>query len=303
MNTKGIIKAMLGIRTKEGLNTRSFIRSWRKRLGPLVFKEKFSPDDIVKAMKNAGMHRGSTIFVQSSWSEFYNCTGTPNDVIDAILEELGPEGTLCMACMPKQHTGEPFNVATAPTTAGWLAECFRRYPGVKRSVNERHSVCGIGKNADFLLSEHHLGETPWDEKSPFFKLTEVGGLVFGLGLGKYWIGTVAHCIDSLLKDQIPYYTDLWDKEKTRYEYIDYDGTQKSYFQYSMPETGRHKRFTSFFKSKYIVKKYLHNHYQQISNLQISCFEAKEVVDVLLELGRKGIDIYLLPSKRGYKFEK
>jgi hypothetical protein len=91
-------------------------------------------------------------------------------------------------------------------------------------------------------------------------------------------------------------------EPTRYEYIDYDGQLKSYYNYSMPETGPKIRITSYFKTRHIAKKYLHSHYQQVSNLQISCFEAKEVIDVLTTLGRKGINTNLLPLKWGYKFE-
>ena len=299
---KSIIKRLLGITNKEGLNTRAFIRCWHRRLGPFFYKRKYTPDEVISAMRRAGMKKGSTILVQSSWGEFYNCIGSPVDLIDKILKELGPEGTLCMSCMPDVKSGQIFNVATTRTKAGYLAECFRNYPGVKRSINERHSVCAIGKNADFLLSEHHLGETPWDKKSPYYRLAQVDGLVFGLGLGRYWIGTIAHCVESILKTEISYYSDMWDKQKSRYDYIDYDGKKKFYYNFSMPESGRHMRFTSYFKSRRIVKKYLHNHYQQVSNLQISCFEAEEVIRVLTGLGKKGIDIYLLPSKRGYSFE-
>ena len=101
---------------------------------------------------------------------------------------------------------------------------------------------------------------------------------------------------------VQYFTDLWDAEPTRYDYIDYDGRQKHYYNYSMPESGPKMRIPSYFKQRRIARKYLHRHYQQVSNLQICCFEAKEVVDVLTTLGRKGITTNLLPLTRGYKFE-
>lgn len=303
MNTKAIIKACLGINKKEGLNMRALIRSWHRRLGPIFYKQKYCAHDVVLAMERAGMKKGSSILIQSSWSEFYNCTNTPNELINEILHFLGPEGTLCMACMPYIKDNEPFDLVNAKTTAGYFAECFRKVPGVKRSINTRHSVCAIGKNADYLLSEHHLGETAWDEKSPYYKLSLIDGLVFGFGLGSHWMGTIAHCPESLLKDKVPYYTDLWDKEMTEYRYIDYDGIEKSYKNYSMPESGPKMRLTSYFKQRWIIEKYLHSHYQHVSNLQISCFEAKEVVTVLTDLARKGINICLTPSKKGYEFEK
>ncbi len=303
MNKKKIIKALLGINQKEGLSMRAFIRCWHRRLGPYFYKKKFSPADVVAAMERAGMKRGSTVMIQSSWGEFYNCTGTPDELIKEILKALGEEGTLCMACMPRVGKDEVFDVRNSPSTAGYLSECFRKYPGVKRSINERHSVCGIGPNADYLLNEHHLGETAWDEKSPYYKFSKVNALMFGFGLGPYWLGTIAHCVDSLLKDELPYFHDMWDAEKTMYYYIDYDGVKKSYLNYDMPLSGRHIRITSYFKSRWIANKYLHSHFQQVSNLQISCFEAAEIIEVLVKLARKGIDINLLPLKFGYRFEK
>ena len=303
MSIKPIIKALSGIKQNEELSMFGFLRCWHRRLGPYFYKKKFSPDDVVESMMRAGMKRGSTILIQSSWGEFHNCTGTPQQLIGAILRALGPEGTLCIAAIPVELHGQPFDVANTPTRAGWLAECFRRYPGVKRSINVRHSVCAIGPKADYLLGEHHLGETAWDEKSPYYKLSQVDGLCFGLGLGAYWIGTTGHCVDSLLKGKLPYYSDLWDASPTRYEYIDYDGQQKHYYNYSMPESGPKMRMASYFKQRHVVRKYLHCRYQQVSNLQICCFEAREVVEELTRLGRKGININLLPLTWGYQFEK
>lgn len=302
MDWKKYIKLALGIKKSENLSLKAFLRSWHRRIGPLYYKQKYDVEDVVEAMKRAGMHRGSTILIQSSWGEFYNCSGKPNDLIKALLDVLGPEGTLCMPCMPKMKNGEVFDVVNTPTRAGYLPECFRTYPGVKRSVHVQHSVCAIGANADFLLSEHQLGETPWDEHSPYYRLSQVGGIVFGLGLGTHWVGTITHCVESILRGKVEYYTDMWDMEKKRFDYIDYDGKQKSYFNYDRPTNGRHKRLTSYFKSRHIVSHYLHNHYQQISNLQICCFEAQEVVSVMTELAKRGIDIYFLPLKWGYKFD-
>ena len=293
------LKFILGIKKNEAISVRSFIRSWHRRLGPLFYKEQFTAKDVVHKMEHAGARKGSTVFIQSSWGEFYNCKSTPTELIKEILDFLGPEGTLCMACMPYMKNGEVFDVSNTKTKAGYLAECFRNYPGVKRSIHTHHSVCALGKNADFLLCEHHLGETPWDEKSPYYKLTMLNALVFGFGLGAYWMGTIAHCPESLLRGKVALYSDLWSKEKTAYHYIDYDGVEKTYYNYRLCK----KRPTSYFKQKRIIIKHLSSRYQRISNLQISCFDANEVVTVLTDLAQKGSTIFLLPTTIGYKFEK
>ncbi len=300
--TKALLKKILKYIPSEGLSLESFIFTWRLKIGRHLYKKKYSAHEVVEAMKLLGMKKGSVVFIQSRWAEFYNCTSDPEELIDAILEEIGPEGTLGMACMPLMQEGKIFNVKRTPTKAGLLAETFRRYPGVKRSINIQHSVCAIGAKADYLVSEHYLSETPWDKKSPYYRLYELDGLQFGLGLGKYYQGTIQHCIDSLLKDEVPYYHDMFNSEKTEYHYIDYDGVEKSYQCYDMPQTGPMMRIGSYILVRRITKKYLKSRFHQISNLQIVCFNAKEELDTLLKLGRKGIDSYWTPSKKGYKFE-
>lgn len=301
--TKKIIKKILGIPPNEGLSVGRFFSIWRLRIGPFFYKKKYSAEDVVCAMKKLGMKRGSVVFIQSGWAEFYNYMGTQEELIDEILKVIGPEGTLSMACMPLLRKGRIFNVKRSVTRAGLLAEAFRTYPGVKRSIHERHSVCALGPQADYLLSEHHLGETAWDKKSPYYRLSKVDALVFGLGLGKHWVGTIIHCVESLLKDEIPYYHDMFFTEKTEYRYIDYDGVEKSYWNYDMPETGPKIRVSSTFKSLYINWKYLHVNSEQVSNLQISCSRAAYVVPTLVTLARMGVDCNLLPRKTGYKFDK
>ena len=302
-NTKNRIRKIVGIPLNESLSLDSFIKNWRLKLGPYFYRKKYTAKDAVDVMKLAGMKEGSVVFIQSGWAEFYNCTSSEEELIEEILRAIGVNGTLAMASMPLHRKGKIFNVKKSVTSAGLLAEAFRKYPGVKRSINVRHSVCAIGPQAEFLLSEHHLGETAWDKKSPYYKLSQLNALVFGLGLGKYWVGTIIHCVDSLLKDEIPYYHDLFFEEKTEYKYIDYDGIEKSYWNYDMPETGPKIRVGSYFRNRHICRKYLHGRFQQISNLQITCWDANEVVPTLVALGRKGIDSNLLPSKKGYKFGK
>ena len=298
---KKIIRKILGIPTGGDISVESFIHYQRLKYGRFFYKKKYSADDVVDTMCKLGLKKGSNLIIHCSWDEFYNCTSSPRELIDKILSVIGTEGTLCMPAMPLLRKGKVFNVRKSVTRAGILAEEFRKYPGVKRSINERHSVCAIGPLSDYLLSEHHLGETCWDEKSPYFKLSQIDALVFVMGLGKYWPGTIIHCVESILRGKLPYYTDMFLPTKTEYKYVDYDGIEKSYWNYDMHSSGKNIRLISYIKLRKIVKQFLNGKYEQISNLQICIYAASYMLPTLVSLAEKGKDVYLLPRKKGYYF--
>src|SRR5437667_1797314 len=53
-------------------------------------------------------------------------------------------------------------------------------PSVLRSYHPTHAVAAWGRNANELLSTHHLGPT-FGKTSPFYKMREKDGVVVGLG--------------------------------------------------------------------------------------------------------------------------
>lgn len=53
-----------------------------------------------------GMKNGSNIFIHSTWDEMYNYNGSEENLIDAILEVIGPEGTLIMPACPYYVKGK-----------------------------------------------------------------------------------------------------------------------------------------------------------------------------------------------------
>ena len=78
---KKYAKKILGIPAKEGLSITNFIFNWRLRVGPYLYKRKYTAKDVVEAMRKAGMKEGSTVFIQSRWAEFYNCISTEEELI------------------------------------------------------------------------------------------------------------------------------------------------------------------------------------------------------------------------------
>lgn len=301
MDKKLVLKRLLGVPKEVTLDRFTLLLTLSSKWEHLIYKNKYGTEELVNKMCSMGLKEGSCVFIHSSWGAFYNYKGTEKDLIEGILKVIGPTGTLAMPSFPLRKD-KIFNVKRTVTGAGLLAEAFRRYPGVKRSINVQHSVCALGPLSDYLLSEHHLGETCWDEKSPYFRLSEVNAVIFTLGLGYSFMGTVIHCVETMNRKNIPYYSDFFTKEKLTHKYIDYDGEEKTYQCYDIAVNRKFKLMPeSFFLRRHFTNQ--EHKKSRISNLTIHSYYAEKYIPRLIELGRKGIDVYKSPSKKGYTFEK
>lgn len=293
-NISYIAKKILGIKD---------FSLWRKnihkKLGKLIYHKKYTSEDLIDLLKSMGVQRGSIVCVHSSMKEFYNYNGSAEDLIRDLIEYLGPSGTLVMPAFPKVPGGDYsnfiFNPRTAQTGAGFLAEAFRNYPNVQRSNNVQHSVCAIGKYADQLLKDHVSGTDCWDKSSPWYKMCELNALVINLGMPRWYIGTFHHCVESLLKNEHPYWSQFFNKKQI-YKYIDQDGKIQSYTNLtcSIVRRTREKRVTKYFTSE-------HWSIAKISNLEVKLFRSGKCLDKMLELGRKGITVYYEPSPSKFEF--
>lgn len=289
------VKKILGIKDVSLLRKKIL-----KRVGKIIYRQKYSTKDLVGIMQNLGMKKGSIVCIHSSMMQFYNFTGTATELIEQILETIGPEGTLMMPAFPKisydKYDDFIFNPKTDPTGAGYLAETFRKYPNVKRSLNVHHSVCAIGKYADYLIKDHHKGHDCWDKLSPWYRICELNGLVFNLGLPRSYMGTFHHCVESLLKNEHPYWRQFFDHVQ-KFRYYSADGEIMEYY-------GEEGSITRKTRKKDVLGHFTSNEWRinRISNLEVKVFYSANALNKMIELGKKGISVYMVPSTKDYSFE-
>jgi aminoglycoside 3-N-acetyltransferase len=218
------------------------------------------------------------------------------------MEVITPEGTLLMpayvAREKRRSPGFVFDPKNDCTAAGYLAETFRQMPGVMRSISARHSACAWGRYADYLTSDHHKGRNCWDETSPWYRLCELDGLVFNLGLPRSFMGTFNHCVEGLLAREHPYWAQFFNRTVT-YSYLDAEGQVKTYTNEEsfIERRSRKRRITRRFgQDIYRIRR--------LSNLEVKVFHAKPCLEMMLELGRQGISMYYVPKMRKkYKTSK
>lgn len=125
-------------------------------------------NDITDGLRHLGLRRGSIIMVHSSLSSFGHVDGGADTVIDALLEAVGPEGTVVMPTF-STNTREtkdgshveilPYDPDTTPVSTGAIPETFRKRPGAIRSKHPIFSLAAIGpKAAEVIKSLHSLVE-------------------------------------------------------------------------------------------------------------------------------------------------
>jgi aminoglycoside 3-N-acetyltransferase len=161
-------------------------------------------DDLIREFRNCGVTEGQTIFVHTSLKSLGFVVGGAEVLIRALLEIVGPEGTLMMPSQTWKnldpstgvHWEEPqewwpiirehwpaYDKDITPAIGmGAVAEMFRKWPGAYRSDHPARSVAAVGKHAEYLTRDHDLSNII-GKGSPVDKLYELDGYILLIGVG------------------------------------------------------------------------------------------------------------------------
>lgn len=271
-----------------------FLRRKRQNIEKWFYHQPYTADDIIECLRDSGVPTGVPIIIHSAMHNFYNYRGTAEELITKLIEFVGPEGTLCMPSFMFDRTNSAilFDVRNSPSAAGYLTEVFRKMPNVKRSLNHLHSVCAVGKDADLIVSEHHLSNICFDEHSPFYIIGQLGGYAVSLGMPKWYVGTGEHVCEALLFGKMKFFTDKFI-EPVEFRYKDGCGNEKSHVMYT--NTNRsyvRTHSTTLFDNHFSQSKYSR---KKLSNIWVTAFEMKYLRERLYELAEQGLTIYTHPK--------
>lgn len=159
---------------------------------------------IEQQLRQLGVKEGDILLVHASLKSLGQPRVKAEMVIKGIETVLGEKGTLLMPTLTyKQVDGyknDTFSVKDTESEVGMLSECFRRMPGVVRSLHPTHSVCARGRFANELVATHYMDNTPCGPNSPYRLLKEMGGhiLIIGCGLEK---NTSMHGVEELVQPE------------------------------------------------------------------------------------------------------
>lgn len=153
-------------------------------------------ETIVRGLRDLGIGDGDLIQAHGSLSAFGYVEGGAETLVDALLEAVGPTGTVMVPTF-NHGAAEVFDVATTPSYNGAATEALRKRPDARRSVHPTHPYAAIGPLAEWLTRGHDEVLT-FDPRSPLGKLADMGGWVLLLGVGMNR-NTAAHIGETIAR--------------------------------------------------------------------------------------------------------
>ena len=158
--------------------------------------------EIRDGLLSMGIDPGDVVLVHSSLSAFGYVDGGADAVIDALLEVLGPSGTLVMPTFTwgrfHAESRVEFDVRNTPCETGRIPETFRMRPDVLRDAHVCHSVAATGLRAKRVLSE---GISSFGPGSAFDHLLDLDAWILLLGVS-FQSCTALHAVEEFVG--VPY---------------------------------------------------------------------------------------------------
>jgi aminoglycoside 3-N-acetyltransferase len=146
---------------------------------PLPPSPTVQPRDIATGLAALGVRPGDALLLHSALSSLGQVAGGAEALVNALLELLGPAGTLVVPTLP--DVTQPFSAESSPSTTGKVTEIVRLWPGARRSHHPTHAVAAIGAQASFLTKGHEH-TLPCGPDSPYGRLGQLRGWVLLLGV-------------------------------------------------------------------------------------------------------------------------
>jgi len=155
-------------------------------------------------LRALGLSAGDTVLVHSSASSIGFVVGGTQAVVQALLDVLGPDGTLVVPTHTPDNT-DPADWSNPPVPESWwpaireqapgfdksrtpsrwmgvIAEAVRTWPGAARSDHPQVSFAAVGRHAASITGTHQLDDA-LGERSPLGAVYRLDGKVLLLGCG------------------------------------------------------------------------------------------------------------------------
>jgi aminoglycoside 3-N-acetyltransferase len=155
---------------------------------------------LARDLKNLGLGPGGVTMVHCRMSALGHVVGGAETVVCALLDALGPDGTLmaytgwqdgppddldaldeeARRIYLEEHPAYDPRVALASRDHGRIPEALRTWPGASHSGHPEAGVAALGPLAEALTASHPY-DNAYGAGTPYARLVELGGQVAMLG--------------------------------------------------------------------------------------------------------------------------
>ena len=227
--------------TKLALKSRlARLRSWYVR----TFRA-YEPAELLRALRGLGIRPGDTIMLHSAWSAAHGFRGSIDDLIDAFVEAVGPQGHLLMVSLPYRNaaldwlqSGRTFDVRRTPSMMGMVSEMFRRRADVQRSLHPTHPILVRGPQAERFIAAHPDCPYPCGPGTPFEEMARADARVVFLNV-PIDMFTFFHYLEHLVSPTLPFA--LYTDEPFDAPVVDADGRARTVRTYAFAREAIRRR--------------------------------------------------------------
>ncbi len=152
-------------------------------------------DRLAADLRHLGVQPGAVLMLHSSLRSLGHVVGGAATVVDALLDVLGPTGTLVGPSFNYETAQTPdfiFDPLKTPSDMGAIADEVRRRAGSDRSRHLTHSVSALGPQARAIVNAR--GQTAWAADGPLGTVFKLDGRFLLLGV-TYQSFTAAHVLE------------------------------------------------------------------------------------------------------------
>ena len=159
-------------------------------------------DELAADLRALGVRAGAIVMAHTSMRSLGRVVGGSRTVIEALLDAVGPEGTICAQVSweapdewEREHGDafppfDPARTAAAPYE-GRIPERLRTWPGACRSANPATGIAAVGRDAAPLTAGHRLDDG-FGAGTPYARLVAARGQVVLLGAPLHTISLLHH---------------------------------------------------------------------------------------------------------------
>ena len=196
------------------------IKHWQE-----CFKVKVDKEQVDALFREMAID--SDVMIHSSLPEIGNVR--LRDVMDDLKEYVTDKGnTILCPALPVKGSSldylksiDSFDVRSAPNAMGSISSHYGKKTDAVRSLSPTHSVVALGPQASYYTEEHHLDETPFTERSPYYKLMLRDGkiLMFGASLKHL---TFCHVLEDIIGEE-DFPVKVYDQRRFSLKLVDKSG--------------------------------------------------------------------------------